>query len=222
MTLLDCAKGRHESTPVAFSKRCLLTPEQSNTLIEWASHRAEMGIPASIQDLRAEAGAMAGREPGKQWHKKFLQRFPELQLSRAMKLDPKRAKNFNETVIKNYFDQLEHLHARFPGGIPPQHIWNMDEKGIQMGGGRKNLGKKHLFLKQKKYKYIIRSDNLELVTIIECVSAAGEVVPPSFCLQEGSWPDLHELDDSQWGRYAFTLPLRLHCTLLTMIQVCIP
>jgi hypothetical protein len=76
----------------------------------------------------------------------------------------------------------------------------MDEKGIQMGGGRKNSGKKYLFLKHKKQKYHIRSDNLELVTVIECVSAAGEVVPPSFCLQEGSWPDLRELDDNQWGR----------------------
>jgi hypothetical protein len=119
MTLLNCAKGCHESTLVAFSKRCLLTPEQANMLIEWASHYAEIGIPASIQDLRAEVGAMAGREPGKQWHKKFLQRFPELQLLRAMKLNPKHIKNFNETVIKNYFDQLEHLHARFPDGIPP-------------------------------------------------------------------------------------------------------
>ncbi len=62
---------------------------------------------------------MAGRELGKQWHNKFLKRFPELQLSKAMKLDPKCAKNFNKTVIKDYFDQLEHLYAHFPGGIPP-------------------------------------------------------------------------------------------------------
>jgi len=65
-----------------------------------------------------------------------------------------------------------------------------------MGGSQKNSGKKYLFLKHKKQKYHIRSDNLELVTVIECVSAAREVVPPSFCLQEGSWPDLRELDDN--------------------------
>jgi hypothetical protein len=69
-----------------------------------------------------------------------------------------------------------------------------------MGSGRKNSGKKYLFLKDKKHRYLIRSDNLELVTIIECISAAGDVVPPSFCLQEGSLPDLRELDDAQWGR----------------------
>jgi len=200
MTLLDHAKGRHECIQVAASKRRLLTPGQADTLFQWASYCTEMGMPSSIQDLQAEVAVMAGREPGKQWHKKLFKQFPELQLSKATKLNPKHAKNFNETVIQDYFNQMEHLHARFPGGIPPQHIWNMDEKGIQMGGGRKNSGKKYLFLKHKKHKYLTWSNNLELVTIIECISATGEVVPPSFCLQEGSWPDLHELDNSQWGR----------------------
>ena len=125
---------------------------------------------------------MAGREPGKLWHTRFLKKFLEIQPSKGTKLDPKHAKNFNKTVINDYFDQLERLHARFPGGIPPQHIWNMDEKGIQMGGGWKTSGRKYLFLRHKKQKYHIQSDNLELVIVIECISAAGEVVPPSFCL----------------------------------------
>jgi hypothetical protein len=119
MTLLDCAKGHHKCIQVAASKRHLLTPGQADTLFQWASHRAEMGMPSSIQDLQAEAAAMAGREPGKQWHKIFFKQFPELQLSKATKLDPKHAKNFNETVIQDYFNQMEHLYARFPGGIPP-------------------------------------------------------------------------------------------------------
>jgi hypothetical protein len=81
-----------------------------------------MGMPYSIRDLRAEAAEMAGREPGKNWHKRFIKKYPEIQPSKGTKLDPKRAKHFNETVIKDYFDQMERLHARFPGGIPPQHI----------------------------------------------------------------------------------------------------
>ena len=125
---------------------------------------------------------MAGREPGKLWHTRFLKKFPEIQPLKGMKLNPKHVKNFNETVINDYFDQLEQLNARFPGGIPPKHIWNMDKKGIQMGGSWKNSGRKYLFPKHKKQKYHIQSNNLELVTVIKCISAAGEVVPPSFCL----------------------------------------
>ena len=37
-------------------------------------------------------------------------------------------------------------------------IWNMDEQGIQMGGGRKNSGKGYFY-------HQISSDNLELVTV---------------------------------------------------------
>ena len=91
-----------------------------------------------------------------------------------------------------------------------------------MGSGQKNSGRKYLYLKHKKQKYHIQSNNLELVTVIECVSAAGEVVPPSFCLQEGTLPDLRELDDNQWGRYVFTQQLHLSCSLLTVIQAFTP
>ena len=136
---------------------------------------------------------MAGRELGRQWHRRFLKKFPEIQPLKGTKLNPKCAKHFNEAIINNYFDQLECLHACFPGGIPPQHIWNMDEKGIQMGGGQKNSRRKYLFLKHKKQKYHIQSDNLELVTVIECISAAGKLFPlPSvfrkaLCLIYADW-----------------------------------
>ncbi|GJJ10780.1 hypothetical protein Clacol_005008 [Clathrus columnatus] len=80
-------------------------------------------------------------------------------------------------------------------GIPPQHIWNMDEKGIQMGGGRRNGGKKYLFLQQHRNRYHISSDNLELVTVIECVSASGIIMPPSFVLSDGPLPDLRKVDN---------------------------
>ena len=86
------------------------------------------------------------------------------------------------------------------GGIPPEHIWNMDEKGIQLGGGRKNSGKKFLYFRKSKERYQISSDNLELVTVLECISAAGGEIPPSFVLTDGPVPDLGSLDDNSWGR----------------------
>jgi hypothetical protein len=175
---------------VASAKRQLLTPEQEQTLVEWIEHRASMGQPFDRKELEARASLMAGRKVGPSWYKRFLKRHPGLLTAKGARLDPKRAKNFNETIINHYFDTLEGLHARFPGGIPPEHIWNMDEKGIQLGGGRKNLNKKFFYSRSQKQKFRIKSDNLELVTVVECVSAAGDIVPPSFCLQNGSSPDL--------------------------------
>ena len=71
----------------------------------------------------------------------------------------------------------------------------MDEKGIQLGGGRKQSKKFfHLeSLKRSKF-YRIRSDNLELITIIECISPAGLSIPPAFILAQGPIPALPNLD----------------------------
>ena len=210
-TLADRGKGRHTSRSEASAKRQLLTPEQEQTLVDWIKHQASMGLPFSKKELESRASKMAGRKVGKTWHKKFTSRHQDKILTaKGTRLDPKRASNFNKTVINDYFDRLEALHAGFPGGIPAEHIWNMDEKGIQLGGGRKNTGTKYFYSRSQKQKARLRSDNLELVTVLECVSAAGDIVPPSFCLQSGSVPDLRNLRDDQWGRY---------CTVCTPVFV---
>jgi len=85
------------------------------------------------------------------------------------------------------------------GDIPPDHVWNMDEKGNQLGGGRKGDGSKYIFSSSNRDKYRLHSDNLELVTIFECVSAAGAVMPPWFVLKEGTVPDIRDLKDQVAG-----------------------
>ena len=204
-TLTDRAKGRHRSWRDVSAKRQLLSPEQEAALVDWCILRGSMGEPWSAAELCNEATAISGKEVGNQWHRSFEKRHPEIQSAKTSKLNPKRAKHFNETIIGEYFDLWEELDAKY-GGIPPEHIYNMDEKGIQMGGGRKKSSKKFYFLKSQKHRYRIRSDNLELVTILECISASGEVVPPAFCLQNGAAPDLRdELCDDEWSRFGLGL-----------------
>jgi hypothetical protein len=129
-------------------------------------------------------GRVTGKYPGKHWHRRFIQRHPLLQLGKANGLDPKRAKNFNRANVLDYFEKRKKLNDKY-GNIPPEQDWNMDEKGCQMGGGRKNNGRKYLFTRHQKDRYRLRSDNLELATVIECISAAGDAVPPTFVLSEG-------------------------------------
>ncbi len=203
-TLSDRAKGRHDSWRNASAKRQLLTQEEEDTLVKWCTHRASMGQPWTRTELRARAEEISGKSVGRTWHRKFEKRHPELAATRPAKLDPKRAKHFNEQIVHEFFDMWEEL-DRERGGIPAEHVWNADEKGIQSGGGRKKSSKKYLFLKDQKQRYRIQSDNLELITIMECISAAGDVVPPSFCLQNGATPDLRSLSDDEWGRFGFFL-----------------
>jgi len=62
------------------------------------------------------------------WPRRFIQRHPVLKLAKPSGLDPKRASNSNEPTIKHYFQLRVELEDEY-NGIPPEHQWNMDEKG---------------------------------------------------------------------------------------------
>ncbi|KAF8606692.1 hypothetical protein BDV93DRAFT_394488, partial [Ceratobasidium sp. AG-I] len=61
----------------------------------------------------------------------------------------------------------------------------MDEKGLQLGGGRSTSRRKYAFQWRQKLQYKIKHDSLELVTVIECVSGDGVALKPSFVHQPG-------------------------------------
>jgi len=197
-TLQDRAKGRHVSSREAQRARQLLNTEEENVLLDWCAHQGLSAMPIGPKSLRAHAFRLTGRHPGKNWHTRFGKRHPKINLSAPNGLDPKRAQNFNKTTVADYFDQRARLDEEF-GPIPPENDWNMDEKGVQMGGGRHHDGSKFYYLRGQKNRYRIHSDNLELVTVVECISAAGEAIPPSFILQDGPIPDCSAVEGV--GRY---------------------
>ena len=134
-----------------------------------------MGKLFSHEDLCAEATAISGKTIGQKWPYRFITCHQEVQSVKPSKMDPKHAKNFNKTIINDYFDKLEALHTQY-NGIPPEHIWNMDEKGIQMGGSCKGSNKEFYYLRDQKQKYCMQSNDLELVTVLKCISAAGDII----------------------------------------------
>jgi hypothetical protein len=187
------------STKSAFQGRRLVDQNTERVLLDWVGHKAEMGLPMDYREIRSHASTLAGRIVGKKWVARFMKRHPETIAAKPSKLDPKRAQNFNKTTVYDFFDKLQSLHSEY-NNIPPEHIWNMDEKGIQLGGGRKNTNRSHVYLRSHRNRYRISSDNLELVTVTECISAAGDSLPPSFVLSEGPKPDLRKLDDDAISR----------------------
>lgn len=194
-TLRDRALGKHRSSQAFRVTRRLLTPEEETTIIDWATLSGESGEPWSKSDLRAMITKLTGKEVGKCYIDRFLHRHCDrLKLTKPSKLDPKRAKNFNRSNVIEHLTKWQELNERY-GGIPPQNIFNLDEKGIQMGGGRKNGSRKAIFGRADKDHYKSSSDNLELSTLLECISAAGVSIPPLFVLQEGPMPDVRDVSD---------------------------
>ena len=62
--------------------------------------------------------------------------------------------------------------------IPPENVYNMDEKGCQLGGRRKQSCRKYLLPCASHESYRIQDVNLELVIIVETVSADGHTLKP--------------------------------------------
>ena len=64
--------------------------------------------------------------------------------------------------------------------VPLENMYNMDEKGIQLSGGRKLDGTRYLFARDQQNRVRTQNANLELVTTIKCVAADGSSLKPCF------------------------------------------
>ncbi|KAF8600668.1 hypothetical protein BDV93DRAFT_411227, partial [Ceratobasidium sp. AG-I] len=87
---------------------------------------------------------------------------------------------FNIPTVSRHFKLFESVIREH--SIPPENIYNMDEKGIQLGGGRKRNGRKFIGGRVQRTTLKLRDPNLELATVVECISAAGQAIPPGFIL----------------------------------------
>lgn len=177
----------------AHTKHQLLTPMQEEALVDWCQQNSSSATPLHFTNLCARALQVCGKHPGKNWPRRFLKRHPCLVSVKPRGLDPKRAQNFNRTAVEEYFKLRRELEEKYDG-IPPEHHWNMDEKGCQMGGGRQGSGMKFIFSSEDKEHYRLHSDNLELVSIIECVNAAGTAMPPAFIMKDGPLADHSDVE----------------------------
>lgn len=103
-------------------------------------------------------------------------------------LEQCRARALNEHVVREYFNILNELITKY--NIPPENIYNMDEKGILLGVGKRTAA---FVDRDQKTLYQVEDGNRELVTVIECISADGEALTPCV-IYKGARRDL------AWGR----------------------
>ncbi|KAF8573880.1 hypothetical protein K439DRAFT_1374007, partial [Ramaria rubella] len=166
----------------------LLNNIQTAMLIQWCKHKALMGEPYTWDTLSQQVMALSGRrKPRQKWVAWFLQRHSEeLEAGKGRGLDPKREKAFCKPVVMDHFKKLGDILRHYE--IPPKNIYNKDEKGLQLGGGRKNIGTQLIFPHRMKHRTIKHSDDLQLVSVLEAVSADGTAVPTLMVLPKGSKP----------------------------------
>jgi len=104
------------------------------TLHDWIGFHALSAKPLDMQGVCLLASDLSGSQPGKNWISRFMARHPDVCYSKPGSLDPKQAQNFNPSNIAGFYKLLKAIYDMYPD-LPPQHIWNMDKKGLQLGGG---------------------------------------------------------------------------------------
>ncbi|KIK77005.1 hypothetical protein PAXRUDRAFT_123848, partial [Paxillus rubicundulus Ve08.2h10] len=112
------------------------------------------------------------------WVEDFMRCHPDIKLAWPTGLNPKHAQMFNFTIINHHFKLLDNFLK--VEGIPWENVYNMDEKGIQLGGRRKCNNTKYLYSRNQKVHVKIQSANLELVTVIKCICTDGSSLKPGF------------------------------------------
>jgi hypothetical protein len=186
-TLRNRLKGL-EPRKKAHEKETLLSEAEKKVVIDWMQYLGLAGIPICKRTLRpkiraimeAKGRTMTEESVSKTWISVFVRKHKDILKSvRGSGLDPKRAQAFNFTTVNEYFEELNRVLT--DNGIPWEHVYNMDEKGVQMGGGRKNSQQKFFFSRQDTKMYRQHSDDLQLITIIDCICANGTApVKPAF------------------------------------------
>ena len=189
-TLRHRKEGTHGPASKGQAKSRLLNEAQEEALCEWVLYMAEIGEPMSKQNLRAKVAELSkilqerttetGKKhlPSKKWVYRFLDRNLQLVLRRPTGLDAVRAQNFNPAVVSCHFHLLGNFLEKYD--VPPENMYNMDEKGIQLGGGRKLDGTRYVFSRAQQNRVKTQGASLELVTTIECVAANGSNLKPCF------------------------------------------
>ncbi|KIJ31881.1 hypothetical protein M422DRAFT_128556, partial [Sphaerobolus stellatus SS14] len=128
------------------------------------------------------------------WIQRFLKQHPEISAYKPRPLDPKQARAFNPITVNVYFDLL--LKTITDYDIPVENIYNTDEKGVQLGGGKKSSSTQRIFTTGSKNCYVLKGDSLLLCTIIEAVCADGIICPPGIIMPPGAtgdWLDIEGL-----------------------------
>ena len=124
------------------------------------------------------AAEISGKEVGVTWLKSFLKRHRDLKTKKTTPLEKARAKSLNQSTVSEFFDVLTEIITEYE--IRPANMYNMDEKGIQLGIGTKAMV---LVGRDQKTAYSIEDGNRELITIIEAICADGSILHPSVIFQ---------------------------------------
>ncbi|XP_013405978.1 tigger transposable element-derived protein 2 isoform X2 [Lingula anatina] len=175
-TIGDHVSGRLKGTP---KKNTIMTPDDEETLIAYAMLMADWGFPLTRDLMGHFAKAiMKERDPTVKflasdgWWWRLRQRHPKLSLRKPGLINRGRAVMAQPWIAESHFDLLKETLA-LHNITGPSEIYNADETYFQSKASVKVVAKKG-----KQFPCEREVTNANHVTVVECGSAAGQLLPP--------------------------------------------
>lgn len=131
--LTERFKG-HKTKKEAHKHEKSLTYAEETALKDWVKEMGHRGIPLHASAVAQHATVISGKTIGERWAGRFCAHHPDLKMRWTSGLEKCRAQSLNKVAVGGFYDMLEELQE--VNDIPDENIYNMDEKGIQLGMGK--------------------------------------------------------------------------------------
>ena len=116
---------------------------------------------------------------GHHWYKNFMNRHPQYRTKFKRNLDQSRKDASHPKILKEWFELYMTTRAKY--GVADEDIYNMDEKGFAMGIADSSK----VIVKRETTPFIVHPGNRDWVSLIECISSRGTVLP-AYIIFQGS------------------------------------
>ena len=158
----------------------LLTQEEEAELVSFLVESADIGYPKSRLDVIAMAQHIILKKGIEHqitngWWQTFYGRHHSiLSLKTATSLSVARAKASCQESLKKWYSILEETMMKHSLNEDPALVFNMDETGFPLDP----KPPKSVFSRGEKNPCYVSAGNKSQITVIGCVSAAGQCLPP--------------------------------------------
>jgi hypothetical protein len=194
-TLSRRHKGSQHARTEEARERQLLNPQQEHELVLYIERCTRRGLPPTREMVQNFASVITKCEVSCSWVTRFLHRHAdELTIKWSPRIDRERHKADSPSKYKLYF---ELLHSKMQEhGVNVENTYNMDEKGFHVGVAKR--GKRVFSKASLGPKAAVQDGNREWITLLACVCASGESLPPALVYQgtsgiQSGWVDAVEV-----------------------------
>jgi len=201
-TLKDYVKSSlspEECVSQTFGRKPTLSPAIEKMLVEYCLEMENNYYGLTLSDLRRMAYELAIRnsvphpfneksgKAGLKWKRLFFKRHSQLSLRKPQNLSMARIQGFTKESVAKFFSilkpELERIH------FDETRVFNVDETGLTIV---QHKATKIVTCKGKKSVHKLSSaERGATITVVTCMSAAGQYVPPLMIFPQKRWePEL--------------------------------